>query len=429
MKGENQTVMTSSAGQSLEWTAQNSDPALFNWMAGSPPPEERIIRFEDGSYFQFPQLRWSVCHFEQLMPTIRVARGLSAPAVLPSDLIPELDLLDFTPLGQSAAMTWGEAFQVNFTDGIVILHRGTIVYERYAGALTAAGRHAAMSLTKSFVGLLGEMLVEEGRLDETRPVRAYIPELTASAFGDATVRQVLDMTTGLAFSEDYADPAAEIWQHAAAGNPLPKPKNYQGPRTTFESLQAVKKRGDHGQAFGYKTVNTDALGWLISRVTGQPLNAFLSDRIWSRLGMEQDAFFNVDSVGTPFAGGGLNAGLRDMARFGQMMLDEGRYQERQIVPRQVIARIRAGGSQAAFQAASYPTMPGWSYRSMWWITHNEHGAFMGRGVHGQSLYIDPQAEMVIARFASNPVASNAKNDPYTLPAYHALAKYLRASHP
>jgi CubicO group peptidase (beta-lactamase class C family) len=190
-------------------------------------------------------------------------------------------------------MTWAAAFDANFTDGIVVLHYGRLVYERYAGALSSTGRHAAMSLTKSVVGLLGEMLVDEGALDEDRPVRAYIPELAQSAFGDATVRQVMDMTTGLAYSEDYADPNAEVWQHTAAGNPLPKPADYTGPRTYFQFLETVQKRGEHGQAFGYKTINTDVLGWLISRVTGQSLTDVLSARIWSRLGMEQDAYFTV----------------------------------------------------------------------------------------------------------------------------------------
>jgi CubicO group peptidase (beta-lactamase class C family) len=408
------------------WTSKNSDPAKFHWMAGSPPPEDRTIRFDDGTYFQFPQWRWSVCHFEQLMPTKRVSRGLSAPIPLLTNIIDELDNVTFTPLGQEESMTWDQAFEVNFTDGLVVLHRGTVVYERYAGALTPAGRHAAMSLTKSFVGLLGEILVEENKLDETTKVRHYIPELSDSAFGDTTVRQVLDMTASLVYSEEYADPEAEVWQHTAAGNPLPKPEDYSGPRTYYESLQTIKKQGDHGVAFGYKTVNTDTLGWLINRVTGQSLTEVLADYIWSRIGMEQDAFFSVDSIGTPFAGGGLNAGLRDMARFGQMMLDQGRYQGEQIVPAQVIKKISAGGSKQAFKKAGYKTMPGWSYRSMWWISHNEHEAFMGRGVHGQSLYIDPKAHMIIARFASNPVASNAHNDPFTLPAYHAMARQLIA---
>jgi CubicO group peptidase (beta-lactamase class C family) len=325
-------------------------------------------------------------------------------------------------------MTWAESLARNFSDGILVLHGGRIVYERYSGALTPSGRHAAMSVTKSFVGLLGELLIEEGLLKEDKLVGEYIPELASSGFGDASVRQVLDMTTGLAYSEDYADPKAEVWMHAAAGNPFPKPDDYKGPRTYFQFLQTVQKEGEHGVAFAYKTVNTDVLGWLISRVTGAAITEILSKRIWSKLGMEQDAFFTVDSIGTPFAGGGLNAGLRDLGRFGQMMLDKGQFDGRQIVPTSVIEKICGGGSRDAFKAGGHKTLPGWSYRSMWWISHNEHGAFMARGVHGQSLYIDPAAKMIIARFASNPMAGNAKNDPITLPAYHAMAKFLMDIH-
>lgn len=171
-------------------------------------------------------------------------------------------------------------------------------------------------------------------------------------------------------------------------------------------------------------LNTDVLGWLISRVTGQPLTEVLSEKIWSKMGADMDAYFTVDSIGTPFAGGGLNAGLRDMARLGQMMLDDGKLAGEQIVPEAVIANIRVGGDRRAFADAGYSFLQGWSYRSMWWITHNDHGAFMARGVHGQSLYIDPEADMAIARFASHPVAGNAANDATTLPAYEALADYL-----
>ncbi|MDR9405480.1 MAG: serine hydrolase, partial [Halothece sp. Uz-M2-17] len=150
----------------------------------------------------------------------------------------------------------------------------------------------------------------------------------------------------------------------------------------------------------------------------------LSEKIWSKIGADQSAYFTVDSIGTPFAGGGMNASLRDLARFGQMIIDNGRVGEQQVVPESVIANIRQGSDRAAFADAGYSLLEGWSYRSMWWITHNAHGAFMARGVHGQSLYLDPQADLVIARFASHPVAGNAANDPTTLPAYQAVAEYL-----
>ena len=321
-------------------------------------------------------------------------------------------------------MSWAESLDANYTDGIVVLHRGRIVYERYFGALTALGQHGAMSMTKSLVGLLGAMLVAEGELDAGRLVTDYVPELGRSGFGDATVRQVLDMTTGLRFSEDYSDPTAEIWAHAGAGNPLPKPADYAGPRSYYEYLVTVEKQGAHGEAFGYKTINTDALGWILARVTGVSVAELLSERIWSQIGAEQDGYFSVDSIGVPFAGGGFSCGLRDLARVGELLRLDGLLDGRLVVPEEVVEDIRRGGDPRLFARGPYGHLSGWSYRNMWWITHNAHGAFMARGVHGQALYVDPVAEMVIARFASHPVAGNAASDPTSLPAFEAVARYL-----
>jgi len=408
--------------------AAASDPAQLGWMVGAPPPSDRTVRFDDGSYFEFPAMRWSVSNFRQLMPTVNVSRGLGAPTALPRALRKDIDTLRFTPLGANQPMTWEASLAASYTDGIVVLHRGRIVYERYFGVLRDDGQHAAMSVTKSVVGTLGAALVAEGRIDPDKTVAHYVPELAASGFGNATLRQVLDMTTGLKYSEDYADPNAEVWAHASAGSPLPKPKDYTGPRSYFEFLQTVQPQGQHGDTFGYRTINTDALGWVIARVTGRSVSQLLSERIWRRLGAEQDAYFTVDSIGTPFAGGGLNTGLRDLARFGEMLRNNGRFNGQQILPKSVVDDIRGGGDKAAFAKAGYALLPGWSYRNMWWVTHNPHGAFMARGVHGQRIYVDPKAQMVIVRYASHPVASNSANDPVTIPAFEALGQLL-ASQP
>lgn len=404
--------------------ADASDPAKLGWMVGSPPPPDRILRFEDGSYFQFPAMRWSVSNFRQLMPTVNVSRGLGPAAGLPRALREDIDGVQFQPLGSTQSMSWQQSLKANYTDGIVVLHKGQVVYERYFGVLKPTGQHGVMSVTKSFVGTMAAMLVAEGTLDPARRVAEYVPELGASAFGSATVRQLMDMTTGIRFSEDYADPKAEVWAHAAAGNPLPKPADYTGPRSYYDFLQTVQAEGKHGEAFGYRTANTDALGWVLARVTGKTVAELLSERIWSRLGSEQDAYMSVDSIGTPFAGGGLNTGLRDLARFGEMMRNNGAFNGQQIIPAEAVADIRRGGKPEDFAKAGYKLLPGWTYRNMWWVTHNAHGAFAARGVHGQTIYIDPKAQMVIARFASNPVAGNAANDPTSLPAYHALALHL-----
>lgn len=404
--------------------AEDSDPVRLGWMTGFPPPPEKLITHPQTNYFSFPKLRWTVCHIRELLPTKRVNRGIGSPIPLTYALDDAIDAVRFTPLGSNKPMTWKESHSANYTDGILIIHKGQVVYEKYYGCLDETQQHAAMSMTKSLTGLLAETLVAEGKLDDTAKVSSIIPELAASAFGSASVRQVMDMTTALDYSEDYADPRADIWIYSAAANPLPKPESYKGPNGYFEYLQTVKQKGTHGQAFGYKTINTDALGWIISRVTGKDLADLLSEKIWSLMGAEQDAYMTVDSKGTPFAGGGLSAGLRDLGRIGLLMLNGGELNGHRLFPEKVVNHIRAGGDRKAFAKAGYESLEGGSYRSMWWIFHNRHKAFAARGVHGQTIYIDPTAQMVIVRFASFPMAKNAYIDPTSLPAYQAVAEYL-----
>jgi CubicO group peptidase (beta-lactamase class C family) len=410
--------------QSPPLSAAESDPVKMGWMVGSPPPPDRLIQFADGSHLRFPQLRWSLANFRRFMPSANVWRGDGPVSPLPRALRTDIDAVTFRPLGGNGTMTWAQSLDANYTDAIVVLHKGRVVYERYLGVMTPHSPHMAMSVTKSMFGTLGAMLVAEGKLDENALVTRYIPELAGSGWADATVRQVLDMTTALKYSENYADPQAEVWQHARAGGILPRPPDYAGPRSFYEFLRTVRKQGEHGQAFAYKTVNTDVLGWLIRRTTGQTVGEVLSERIWQKLGAEQDAYLLIDSEGTEFAGGGFNPALRDLARFGEMIRLGGRYNGQQIVPRAVIDDIRRGADQAQFAKAGYNLLEGWSYRDMWWVSHNAHGAFSARGIHGQAIYIDPAAEMVIVRFGSHPLAANANVDPTSLPAYQALAEHL-----
>jgi CubicO group peptidase (beta-lactamase class C family) len=413
-----------SAQDSPFLSAEESDPVKLGWMTGFPPAPDKLIMQPESDFFSFPKLRWTVCHIRELMPTKRVSRGLGAPVPLKTALDDGIDALTFVPLGGTERMSWEESLSRNYTDGILILHRGIIVYERYFGALDPTGVHAAMSMTKSLTGLLAEILVVEGALDETATVGSIIPELKNSAFGNATVRQVMDMTTALDYSEDYSDPQADIWMYSKAASPLPKPADYDGPNGYYEYLQTLKPGGSHGEAFGYKTVNSDALGWIISRITGKDITTLLSERIWSRMGAEQDAYMTVDAKGTPFAGGGLSAGLRDMGRIGLLMLNAGEINGERLFPAEVVGNVRRGGSREAFAKAGYGTLAGGSYRSMWWVFHNDHGVFSARGVHGQTIYVDPTAEMVIIRFASFPKAGNANIDPTSLPAFQAVAEYL-----
>jgi hypothetical protein len=402
--------------------ALDSEPDKLGWMQGFPPAPDKIVSAVDGSFFRFPALRYSVCHMREFMPTKVVKAAPKKRFKFKLRLNETIDNVLFVPTGSTEPMTWRTSLEKNYTDGILILHKGKIVYEQYFGALEPDGLHAAMSVSKTFTGTLGGPLVEEGLMDANKTAADYIPELKSSAFEDATIRQILDMTTGLKYSEDYSDPNAEIWAFSAAGNPFSKIT--EGPSNYYEYLQTVKKEGTHGEVFGYKTINTDVMGWLISRVTGKSVPELLSERLWQPLGTHFDGYFQIDGAGIAFAGGGFSANMRDMAMFGEMIRKKGRFNKQQILPEALVEDIMNGGDKEAFRKSSYKALKGWSYRNMWWHTHNEHGAFAARGVHGQTIYIDPTAEMVIVRFASHPEAKNGKIDPTSLPAYHAVAKYL-----
>jgi CubicO group peptidase (beta-lactamase class C family) len=419
--------------QSAPLSAQESDPRVMGWMQGFPPPPDRLITQPDSNYFSFPKLRWSVCHLREFLPTEEISRGTGVPTPLNylppaafADMAREIDALTFMPMNGGKAMTWEASLFANYTDGVLIIHKGRVVYERYFGCLRDDGKHAIMSMTKSITGLLAQILVAEGVLDDRLKVRDVIPEIGSSAFASATVRQVMDMTTGVKYSEDYSDPNADVWLYSRAASPLPKSDGYVGPDGYWAYLKQVQPEGRHGDAFHYKTINSDMLGWIISRVTGKAVTELASERLWQPMGAEQDAYQTVDSQGVPFAGGGVSAGLRDLGRLGLLMLNGGEVNGKRLFPADVVEKIRAGGDPSKFRG--FPTIPNGSYTSQWWVFHNKHGAYAARGVHGQTIYVDPKAEMVVVRLGSFPQAQNGLIDPTSLPAYQAVAEYLIRKH-
>jgi CubicO group peptidase (beta-lactamase class C family) len=235
------------------------------------------------------------------------------------------------------------------------------------------------------------------------------------------------MTTGIRFAEIYDDPQSDISRYGYATGSRLAPPGYDGPRDMAEALPTYRQEGAHGHAFHYVSPNTDVVGWIIGRVTGQPFSTVFSERVWSRIGAERDAYISRDPIGMEQTGGGFNATARDLARFGQMILQEGSYNGQQIIHPAVIAGFRAGGDRDVFArgTAEYgPLWRGWSYRSFWWVLHNSHGAFTGIGVFGQWLYIDPTARMVIAQQASYPTPLQPDADNVVLPAFHAIATQL-----
>ena len=227
----------------------------MGWMQGSPPPPAQLIRFDDDRLLEFPQIRWTLSHMRELAPTATVWRGRAPP----SDLGPDpgsgeaaIDALAFEDM-HGSKLTWATSLQRTYTDGIVVLHRGRRVYERYFGALQAQRPHACFSITKSYAATLAATLIHERALDENRTVPYYLPEMSGTAYDGATLRQVLDMQIGVAYSELYTDPEAQIWAYGRAGGLRPRAAEPAGPDNFYDYLKTLRPEGGHGTAFAYKT--------------------------------------------------------------------------------------------------------------------------------------------------------------------------------
>ena len=288
-----------------------TDPAKMGWMQGFPPPADKVITFDN--HLNFPQVRWSVAHFRELVPTADISRGHGPVTPLPRALRNDFDGATFIPMGGDKPMTWEQSLDANYTDAILVLHKGTIVYERYFGVMTPDQPHVMWSGTKSYVGLLAAILIAEGKLDEKAKVATIVPELKDTGWSDATVRQVADQTTNLAYIENKPGMAigtaddVDFTNYTIAAHAVSRPADYDGPKNILDFLKTIKKADPHGENFRYRTINTDVLGLLIEKVTGKSLYQVLSERIWQQLGMENDAYMVLDDQGTPLAGAELTA--------------------------------------------------------------------------------------------------------------------------
>ncbi|WP_413990677.1 serine hydrolase domain-containing protein [Labrys okinawensis] len=212
--------------------------------------------------------------------------------------------------------------------------------------------------------------------------------------------------------------SSDAWAYRIASGRRPRPFDYKGPRTAYDYLQTVGKQGKHGVEFAYKSINTDVMAWVMARVTGHSFARLLQERLWAPLGCEEDGYVIVDPTGTPLAGGGLSATLRDLARFGELIRRQGDWNGKQLIPAFAVDDLYNCDHPAKLSG-------GYTYRSMWWITHNELGAIEARGLYGQRIHIAPKADMVVARFASHPLAPARYNDVLSVPQMLALGQMLR----
>lgn len=400
----------------------STDPVTLQLMQGFPPPPDKVVTL--GSVLKYPNGRWAFHHMRELGPTAQVWHGDARVRALPRSLR-ELDTIQ-TKDDKGAATTIGDWQRNTYTDGLIVLHKGKVVYERTYAGMALHQPHSLWSMSKSFTGLLATMLIQEGLIDAQSPVSRYLPELKDSAWGDATVQQTLDMTTGVRYKEDFRDPKSGIFQYLFAANLVPPPPDYAGPRTITALLPTIQKEGEHGAGFRYKTVDTEVIGWLLQRVSGKSYATLLSERIWAPIGAQDDGYVWVDPSGAQITSVGFTATLRDLARVGEMMRLNGKFAGRQVIPASVVAEIRKGADVEKFKASGQVPRFGYSYHNHWWIPHDADGTFEMKGLNGQHLHVNPAAELVIVKLSSHAVPDTLFTHVADRNAFASIAAALRS---
>lgn len=397
-------------------------------MVGFPPPAgKRVDR--SNALMMAPYNRWAYLHMRTIYPSAPVRNGST---VRPLEVDIDSAITDLTvPRPDGSVADFPAFLRETYTDSLLVVTADRLVYEHYSNGMHAGQPHQMMSVTKSFAGLFALIAAADGLLDEDRPVVEVVPELAASsAFAGASVGQVMDMVNSMDFSEDYADPTSGITRYGQAIGWLDAPAgDAAGGLYDFLLTLAIDPAHEHGEIFRYQTPKTDVVNWITNRVTGKAFQDQMSDVLWSALGTEAETYVLLDRHGTLVAGGGLNAGPRDLARFAMLMLNGGALDGRQLVPAAVIDTLAAGGSREAFsrgpEAVGAWAGGDWSYRAQWWIRHTpQREAITAIGVHGQWIYLDRRRGIGIVKQSSQPVSSDPDADQFILNAFDTVIDHL-----
>ena len=398
-----------------------SEPDSQSVMEGTPPTRDSQATMKN--YRDYPFSGWTFQNIGAPLNIVMVPRGgdiaeLNQPS---NQALGKKIFIDKT----GAEMTLEDLFKVHFARGMMLIQDNKVLYEKYFDGFGPHKQHIWFSMSKSLASAALGILVEQGKIDVKKSPAHYIPELINSGFERVTIQNLLDMATSIDFKETYTDMTSDFaLKYAVAMNMgwLPGARDAQPESTEIYGVhdflsKYVKpnKELEPGTDFDYNSSNADVIGWLISRVSDQPYEQFISEQIWSKLGMEHDAYFTVDRAFMPVVTGGMNSTLRDAARFALMIRDEGRVKNKQLIPSAWINSALNIDEKLKSHMTANPKYgeESWeAYHNMWWILDGEKGEFCATGIHGQVIYINRSKNTVMVWFSNQPGAAAPKNINY-----------------
>ncbi len=377
---------------------KNSDPAP-PIMVGSPPPPDMRPPMID--WDRAPWNRWAFQHVREILPTAPIRRAETASS------LPDASgsLMGFSYEGPEGVTTFGQMLDDTYTDAVLVWADGKIQHESYHNGMDARSLHLLQSVSKSLTSAAAGSLLAEGLLRPDAFVTDYLPELAATGWQGATLQHVLDMTSGTRFTENYTEPDSDVGKMDFSSGWKPAPAGVDAsdwPTSIWEQITGLTvAEAAHGSRFAYRSIETDVLAHAMERVTGQRLPQILSERLWQPLGCAEDASITVDSSGYGLACGGISASLRDMARFGLALLNNGRFNGRQAIPEAWCQDIRHG-AHGLFDAENDREWPNGAYRNQFWVEDSTLGRHYCFGVFGQMVMVAPDTGTMVVKLSSWP---------------------------
>lgn len=353
--------------------------------------------------FQFgPVNRWSFSHMREILPTVNIPRDPDRfhPLEKSDDFV-----ADFSVAFQGRKQSIDDIAAHQYTDGLLILKDGEILFEKYYGHLRQDRPHLMNSVSKSIVALVAGKLAAQGVVDLDKPVSHYVPALAKSGYGPDSLQSLLDMRDGSDYSEDYPDFTTTFRiQDCAIGWTDADYCPEDGPVGLYEFLPTIGRDNSKFGKFSYRSGSTNVVGWVLEAATKQPLAELISEHVWQPMGAEFDANITVDEGGAVLADHGMSATLRDLGRVGLLVLNDGKALGNAVIPSAFIQNILGQKGDVSWP---YPLLDGYEepyYRSFWWGEGNPGGDVSGYGIHGQFVRVVPEAGLVIAMFSTWPRA-------------------------
>lgn len=368
-----------------------------------------------------PQSQWAFQNVNELIPTAAIAACNDATSL--ETELQNLESLEFdSPKGKVSLESLAHC---SYSDSIVILHKGKVVYQWFASHSVQTRPHIIFSISKSLTAIIAGVLEDQGVIDSDREVAHYLPNAKQGVYGNCRLRELLDMTVSLNLEENYTDPESEYqrYRESTGWNP-------SDPDALSLDLEAFlytlsKGAHDHGEVFAYRSPNTDLLGLVLERSSGKSLPQLYSELLWKPLGMQADGYVTVDRKGLARAAGGICIPALDLTRVGQLFLDHGQAFGKQLVSERWIYDTCFNGSQSAWDRGNFKArMPNGKYRNMWYQSGDADKTICARGIHGQLLYINAKRSVVIARLSSHPDPLNDVTTDTMMASFQVIAREL-----